>query len=160
MTDAKPESKLWISGEDYVNIFSKVPRVCIDLIIRGDKGVLLALRAIDPYIGMWHLPGGMIYKGESFLDAAKRVAKKEVGLDVVSAKIIDQFEMLHEVRVDHVQHIISLVCEVKIKTGNSEGESLLLHDFQSSELRYFSYNEVPGNLIPFHREALEKILNC
>lgn len=142
--------RTWISNEDYVFIFSKVPRVCVDVVIKNKEGILLTLRSIDPYKGNWHLPGGMVYKSESFHDAAKRIVKSEVGLDVSSVKIIDTVEILNEERPDHVQHIISMICEAEVQNGELRG------DFQSSELKYFM--ELPENIIPIHREVLDKVL--
>ena len=66
----------YLSHEDFLSIYSRVPRLCVDLIITSEEGVLLSLRAIEPYLGQWHFPGGTVYKGETIEEAAKRVAKK------------------------------------------------------------------------------------
>ena len=41
---------------------------------------LLVQRATEPVKGVWWLPGGRIYKGETFFDAAIRKTKEETGL--------------------------------------------------------------------------------
>jgi ADP-ribose pyrophosphatase YjhB (NUDIX family) len=41
------------------------------------RGVLLALRDVDPCRGMWNLPGGTVRFGEPLVDAVKRVAADE-----------------------------------------------------------------------------------
>lgn len=70
------------SPEEFRAIYSKVPRVCIDLVFRtsssgGPQRVLLTRRTIDPKV--WHLPGGTVQHGESLFEAANRVAKRELG---------------------------------------------------------------------------------
>ncbi|MBU3669041.1 MAG: NUDIX domain-containing protein [Candidatus Taylorbacteria bacterium] len=140
------EPKFWLSDEDYKNIFSKVPRVCIDLLIKDSSGrILLSLRNIEPYKGLWHLPGGMIYKGESMEDAAARIALKETGLIVKFEKVLKVGELLEENRIDYTQHVILLITEVTV----IEGE--LKKDFQSSELSFF--DSAPDNTIPVYKQV-------
>ena len=43
-------------------IYSKVPRLCVDIIIKSEDGILLPLRSIEPYEGKWHIPGGQYIK--------------------------------------------------------------------------------------------------
>lgn len=44
------------------------------------KECLLVQRASEPVKGVWWLPGGRIFKGETFFDTAIRKAKEETGL--------------------------------------------------------------------------------
>ena len=44
------------------------------LITSEERGVLLALRDVDPCRGMWNLPGGTVRFGERLVDAVRRVA--------------------------------------------------------------------------------------
>ncbi len=54
-----------LSDEEFYSIYSKVPRLALDVVIRSDEGILLSLRAIEPHKGLWHLPGGTVYRGET-----------------------------------------------------------------------------------------------
>lgn len=47
------------------------------------KECLLVERATEPVKGVWWLPGGRLFKGETFFDGAIRKAKEETGLDNV-----------------------------------------------------------------------------
>ena len=38
-----------LSYEEFVAIYSKVPRLCVDLVVRTDEGVLMTLRAENGY---------------------------------------------------------------------------------------------------------------
>ena len=44
--------------EKYDEIYSKVPRICVEVVIRNEKGILLTKRAIPSSEGKWHFPGG------------------------------------------------------------------------------------------------------
>lgn len=37
---------------------------------------------------MWHLPGGTVRFGERLLEAVKRIAKRELGIEVLHAKLV------------------------------------------------------------------------
>jgi 8-oxo-dGTP diphosphatase len=69
--------------DEYDRIFAKVPRLTVEVLVtsRG-RGVLLALRDVDPCRGMWNLPGGTVRFGERLVDAVRRVAADELGISV------------------------------------------------------------------------------
>ena len=79
--------------EEYDWIFSRVPRLTVELVIsRPDRGFLLLLREIPPCEGLWHLPGGTVRFGEPLVDAARRVAADELGLAVRVAELLGYIE--------------------------------------------------------------------
>lgn len=63
---------------------------CVDcLIVRYNshlqrEEVLLVERGTHPAKGIWWLPGGRLFKGETFFDGAKRKARDETGLSEVT----------------------------------------------------------------------------
>jgi len=71
-----------LSRRQYYKIYSIVPRMTIDLIIFYKGGLVLSKRDIPPCKGMWHLPGGTVLFGETLFEAAKRIAKEEVGITI------------------------------------------------------------------------------
>ena len=139
--------KNWLSPDDYDFIFSRVPRPCVDIIIRNSEGILLSLRDILPARGDWHFPGGMIYKDENLETAVKRVAKKETGLNVLITKHLGFMEFLSDGMVlDVPRHSVSFVFETKPLGGE------LIGDFQSTKLQYFSL--MPQKVHPIHKKFL------
>lgn len=73
----------WLPKHEYDAIFSRVPRLSVEVIIAAaDRGVVLSLRDIPPNEGAWHIPGGTVLFGEPVVDAVKRVARSELGLEV------------------------------------------------------------------------------
>ncbi len=83
----------WLPKPEYDAIFSRVPRLCVEVVIvTGARGVLLALRDIPPNLGAWHIPGGTVLFGEPLTEAVKRVARDELGLDVVPGELLGYIE--------------------------------------------------------------------
>jgi ADP-ribose pyrophosphatase YjhB (NUDIX family) len=78
---------------EFEAIFSRVPRLTVEVVIVSEaRGVLLALRESGPCRGLWHLPGGTVRFGEPLVEAARRVAKDELGLDVTVGRMLGYLE--------------------------------------------------------------------
>lgn len=86
------KTKYPLTQSEFDTIYSKVPRLTVEIILKSEEGVLLTLRTIEPCIGMWHLPGGTVWYGEMLEDAIKRIAKKEIGIDVIESEMIGIIE--------------------------------------------------------------------
>ena len=80
--------------EEFDQVFSRVPRLTVELVIAApsDRGVLLALRDSGPCRGLWHLPGGTVRFGEPLVDAVKRVAADELGVAVTVGEMLGYIE--------------------------------------------------------------------
>ena len=82
-----------LSKEEFNEIYSKVPRLSVEvLLIDKQKGIYLTKRSIEPCKDQWHLPGGTVYFGEQIQDAVKRVAQKELGIEVTSSHFVGYIE--------------------------------------------------------------------
>lgn len=72
--------------DEFRAIYSRVPRLTVDIVLRNAAGaVYLTKRAIRPCRGQWHLPGGTVRFGESLLDAVRRIARRELAIDIGTA---------------------------------------------------------------------------
>jgi len=79
--------------KEFDAIFSRVPRLTVEVVISSpERGVLLALRDIEPCKGMWHLPGGTVRFGEPLVEAVTRVARDELGLSVEVGEMLGYIE--------------------------------------------------------------------
>ena len=79
--------------DEFDRIFSKVPRLTVEVLVTSEgRGVLLALRDVDPCRGMWNLPGGTVRFGERLIDAVKRVAADELGVSVRVGPLVGYIE--------------------------------------------------------------------
>jgi colanic acid biosynthesis protein WcaH len=92
MTDpARPPG--WLPKAEFDAIFSRVPRLCVEVVILDPtRGVLLMLRDIPPRVGAWHIPGGTVLFAEPVVEAVKRVARDELGLAVEVGELLGYIE--------------------------------------------------------------------
>ncbi len=83
----------WLPKAEYDEIFSRVPRLCVEVVIVDpERGVLLTLRDIPPNVGAWHIPGGTVLFAEPVVDAVRRVARFELGLEVDVGELMGYIE--------------------------------------------------------------------
>jgi hypothetical protein len=83
----------WLPKEEFDAIFSRVPRLCVEVVTLAPvRGVLLLLRDHPPNVGAWHIPGGTVLFGERVVDAVKRVARDEIGQDVEVHELLGYIE--------------------------------------------------------------------
>jgi ADP-ribose pyrophosphatase YjhB (NUDIX family) len=54
----------------------------VQALVERDAKLLLVRRAVEPRIGMWDLPGGILLEGEHPEDGLRRELKEETNLDV------------------------------------------------------------------------------
>jgi ADP-ribose pyrophosphatase YjhB (NUDIX family) len=77
-----------LSYEEFQSIYSKVTRLCVEVIVKTENGIVLSRRSIEPWKGLWHIPGGTVYMGEDLVDSVKRVALDELGVSVEIDKLL------------------------------------------------------------------------
>ena len=121
--------------KSYKLMWELTPVPCVDLVIVDDDKFLLSKRNIPPSKGLWHLPGGRIHKGELAIEAAKRKAFEETGLQIDVKKFIGYYD---DPNTDARGHAIVLgfVCE---PIGGT-----LQKNKDASGLKYF--NKIPQKL--------------
>lgn len=138
----------WLSDKDYNFIFSQIPRLCVDIVIKNKDGVLLSWRDIQPAKNTWHLPGGRVYFRETLVNAVKRIAKQEVGLKVAPRKILGVIEYTKEVQNGHKRHTVGVVFQATPTGGNLKGSS------QAKKIEFFK--KLPPKTLQFHAKFLRK----
>jgi colanic acid biosynthesis protein WcaH len=134
--------------EEFKDIYSKVNRLTIELVIRSSKGILLALRNIEPYKGQWYLPGGTVHFRERVEDAVSRIAKEELGIEVEITKLLGYIEYLEVLDNNGFDCPVGLAF---LCTAKSDEFKL---DDQASDVKYFS--KLPQNIIVSQKTFLEK----
>jgi len=133
-----------LPNEEYRRIFSRVPRVCVDLIIKDENlGVVLVKRTIPPALGQWHLPGGGVLFGETLEEAVLRIAQNEIGIQVEVNKLAGVTDFFSD---NVFGHDISLAFLVSPK-------SLDLRGSEQGENPAF-FKTLPFPLVDEHKELL------
>lgn len=116
-----------LSPEEFNRIYSKVPRLTVEVIIKNDSGAIyLTKRAIEPCKGQWHLPGGTVRFGEPMIEAVKRIAQRELGVKVTKMTNVGYIEYPSHYK-NGLDSPVGIVFEVKSFSGqitiNSESQN-------------------------------------
>ena len=77
---------------EYEEIFAKVPRLTVEVVIASSLGIVLVQRSEGPCAGLWTIPGGTVQYGEPLADAVQRVAHDEVGISVTISHLLGYVE--------------------------------------------------------------------
>jgi 8-oxo-dGTP diphosphatase len=78
--------------DEYHEIFRKVPRLTVEIVVCSESGVLLARRVGGPCAGLWNIPGGTVRFAEPLAEAVHRVALDEIGSDVAVDELLGYIE--------------------------------------------------------------------
>lgn len=136
--------------EEYHEIYSKVTRLTVEVIVRSNEGILLTKRAIEPDIGKWHLPGGSVLFGETVEEAVKRVAKEELNVEIEINKFID-FIYYPKTSEEHNVWPVGAAYLAKILVGE------IKLDHQASDWEFFT--KIPENTVEDQKNFLIKHYN-
>lgn len=145
-------NKNYLKQEDYDRMISLMVRVASDFLIMKEGKILLTKRLIHPYKGFWHLPGGMIRKGETLDQAAERILMSEVGLKPISKEFLGYVEYmkLENPEKNITSHDIALCFKTELESGSMKGS------FQSDEMDFFTYHQIPDQTIPEVKDFIHK----
>jgi len=116
------------------------PSVTVDIIIftiqEKKLKVLLVKRGIEPFKGMWAIPGGFVRINESLEEAAERELKEETG---VEADYLEQLYTFGDVKRDPRGRVITVVYFALIKPEKIN----LKASTDAFEAKWFSVNNLP-----------------
>jgi 8-oxo-dGTP diphosphatase len=111
---------------------------------RDDGRVLLTRRAIEPFLGMWDVPGGFLEPEETPEQGVARELLEETGLEVevgrYEAAIVDVYG-------EGGDHTLNLFYECRILRGDPRPAD------DVSELGWFRPDELPLDAIAFDNGA-------
>lgn len=91
------ETDDWIPAAEWATVVRHVPIVSVDLVVHHDGGVVLGRRRNEPAKGEWLIPGGRVRKHERLADAARRVCREELGVEVRIARRLGVYEHFYDV---------------------------------------------------------------
>jgi ADP-ribose pyrophosphatase YjhB (NUDIX family) len=141
------KSKNWLSDKEYDFIYSRAPRLCVDLFIKNKNGILLTKRSIEPYKNTWHLPGGRVKFKESIFGAVARISRAEIGVSAKIEKFIGYVELPREIQNGRPRHSVSLVFLIKVDIAKIKS------DWQATEIKFFK--SLPANITGPHGKFLK-----
>ncbi len=98
------------------------------LVSDSEKGILLARRSGEPFMGKWCLPGGFVDYGERVEDALRREFMEETGLKVEPIRIIGVYSKPDR---DPRKHVVNISWFCRITGGKMKPLDA------TSDVRYF-----------------------
>lgn len=140
-------SRYPLTYEEFMSIYSRVPRLTVEVLIQTPQGILLTLRSLASWNNLWHLPGGTVYYGETVEEAVIRIASEEIGVSVTPTKLVGYLHYPSEEKERGFGWSIGLVfaCHTSSNVINL-GE-------QAS--RYQFFKSFPDNMVVEQRMFLE-----
>jgi 8-oxo-dGTP diphosphatase len=110
---------------------------CVSVLVEDGEGrLLLARRAVEPYLGLWDCPGGFLEEGEHPLDGLQRELAEETGLVAGPARFVG---IWMDVYGDAPEAAATLNIYWVVRV---EGEPVPADDV--AELRWFASTALPG----------------
>lgn len=134
--------------KEFETIYSRVPRLCVEVIVKNSQGIVLTKRSIEPYKGKWHIPGGTVLYGEMLHTAVKRVATEELGVEVNVKKVLGYIEYPSEAKIRGFGWSVGIAFEVEIMSGELRGSD------QAEEVQYFTTS--PDEIVAEQNAFLKK----
>jgi len=133
----KPHEGLPQSVFDF--LLSIIPFIACELVVVGEKGILLTWRE-DKWWKGWHFPGGLLRYRESFDERIQKVAFDELGINLTSYKFLFPINYSQGAR----GHSVSLVflCETAMTPKDDK-----------------FFKKMPKDIIDVHKELWEKLEN-
>ena len=129
--------------EEFRSIYSRVPRLSVDVLVNTDQGFVLTLREIIPWKGYWHMPGGTLLYGETLDQAVRRSAREEIGVNVEVDRSLGYIEYLDESKVEAFNRTVTLVFLAHVVGGELRGSE------EGRNVRVWS--QLPEKMIPDQR---------
>lgn len=122
------------------------PFSCVDLFVVKDGKFIATKRAIEPDKGNWHLPGGIIHKGETIEEVVHKVAQEELGIKITVEKYLGVYEDIREKR-----HAIVHCYIVRYVSGDMTTNS------SATEFGFFS--EIPDKIPSYQIQEIKDALS-
>ncbi len=117
-----------LTQEEFDLIYGKVPRLTVEVAVRTDDGLVMTKIPKGPMKGQWNVVGGTVRFGEKLVEAARRVAKSELGIDVAIGENLGYIEYPEILAAGERGWPVGMVFEATIISGeltkSDEGETV------------------------------------
>ncbi|NET24885.1 NUDIX hydrolase [Okeania sp. SIO1I7] len=139
------------SPEEFKLLYSQVPRLVVEVVVKTDLGVALTLRKDAAWNNLWHIPGGTVFYQEYIEDAIQRIAIEELSIKVTKQQLLGYSEYPSEEKQRGFGWSVGLVflCTPNspLPTENQEGEKISIFDY------------IPENIVEEHKKILTQVLS-
>lgn len=127
--------------------------VSVHILFLKDNNILLSLRKNISSDGLYGLVAGHLDGSETVTNAIIREAREEVGVKI-GPKDIEMTTVCHSYSGHNKKEFIQFF----VKCKNWQGEIKNNEPEKCSELKFFSIDSLPENMVPYIREGIKKTL--
>jgi 8-oxo-dGTP diphosphatase len=132
------------------------PAVTTDCVIFGYDGtdlhILLVERGLEPYKGMWALPGGFLNMNETVEECARRELQEETN---VSEVFLEQFHVFSDVNRDPRERVLTVAFYALVRKSDYK----VIGGDDATRAQWFLWNELPP-LAFDHDKIIDMALSC
>lgn len=130
--------------EDYLHVIEHSQVISLDMIITNPDGkILLGKRNNEPAKNTWFVPGGRVYKNETFKDACRRISHGEFNRALSYDKEIGVYHHSYNNNFDNEDcgtHYIVFAVAINLDAPMTLCKEAL--DDQHEEMRWWSIEEL------------------
>ena len=132
--------------------FQIIPAVY--LFLKKENQILLSRRFQTGFAdGQYSLVSGHLEGDETLREAIMREAKEEANIDVN----LDNLEMIHTLHRSSKNNDKERI-DIFFQAQKWSGEIQNMEEDKCDDLRWFALDDLPDNIVPYLRQALENIL--
>lgn len=135
-----------LTEAQFEDIYSKVPRLTAEAVVRTAGGVPLVLRSHPTWNGLWHLPGGTVFYREHIPTTLERVARHELDISIQVKNFLTYLHYPSEQQERGYGWTVGLLfsCTTRDTIPDKNGDGELIRCFK----------ELPENLVEEQRAPL------
>lgn len=119
------------------------------IILNEQKEILLAQRAIKPFVGAWDMPGGHIYADETIKQGLKREVREELN---VACEVGELFQIYSD--KGQSPKCISCAAAFYFTTINSHN---FRRNIEINDFKYFPLNNLPEQIAYHYERVMDDI---
>lgn len=122
------------------------------IVLVKENKVLLMRKCKEPFSGFYTMPSGKVDEGESFTETVIRESKEEIGIDLLG----DDLEVKHIMHREKSDDS-GVWVDAFFVAEKWEGEIMNMEPNKCDRLKWFNIDNLPENIVPFVKSALENI---
>lgn len=130
------------------------PYIASYVLVEKDGKICFVLRSNTAWMnGYYGLPSGKVEKTESYHKCAVREVKEEIGLEISE----NQLEFLHAMQRLQPEEENSEWIDIFFRVKKWEGKPYNAEPHKHSDVVWLDLKDLPDNVIPYTKFALENI---
>ena len=133
------------------------------LVLMKDGKILLQRRFNTGFMdGYYSFPAGHVEKGESFTQCVVREIKEEIGVGLKPENLKVIHVLYRDSRIDYPQGVAEGINErmdIFFTAEKWAGEPKIMVPDKCDDLQWFDLDNLPENIIPYVRQAIDCIKN-